>query len=323
MDVTVYVPFNLDFDQEAYRASFETLPAGRRSADYLYYICGTLASLQARYGGYNEERNGFTPLCSIYLRIIHFQYHKLIDYLLQMKVLETDGIYVEGEKCTGYRFSSAYRGQPLKEVAITELILKNNIREWKDRLAANHYVEVRRYMHIVKWYLQHHLEIDKLRALEWIDQYYKQELEQNTNMVKGHDAAQEEEKILADKCSSMRLFVQQIEQSQYDITEFSVCKAGNRLHGMFTYRKKELRNFITYNGQKLVSIDIKNSQPYFSTLLLQPEFWQSKKIKTQRLQLWQVAPDIYEEMRKDGSIKEPYLSYQWVTVVEINDSQAL
>jgi len=38
-----------------------------------------------------------------------------------------------------------------------------------------------------------------------------------------------------------------------------------------------IRNAITYKGQKLVSIDIKNSQPYLSTLLLNRNFWITAK----------------------------------------------
>jgi hypothetical protein len=37
--------------------------------------------------------------------------------------------------------------------------------------------------------------------------------------------------------------------------------------------KKELRAYITYDGQKLVNIDIKNSQPLFSTLLISEAFY--------------------------------------------------
>jgi hypothetical protein len=37
--------------------------------------------------------------------------------------------------------------------------------------------------------------------------------------------------------------------------------------------KKDLRKFLTYNGEKLVNLDIKNSQPLLSGILLNPEFY--------------------------------------------------
>jgi hypothetical protein len=48
------------------------------------------------------------------------------------------------------------------------------------------------------------------------------------------------------------------------------------LHTNLTNIKSELRNFITYNGRKLVSIDIRNSQPVMLTSLLNSEFWNQK-----------------------------------------------
>jgi hypothetical protein len=46
-----------------------------------------------------------------------------------------------------------------------------------------------------------------------------------------------------------------------------------RFHSNLTNLNKELRNFITYNGQHLVNVDIKNSQPLLSTLLLNTDFY--------------------------------------------------
>jgi hypothetical protein len=54
---------------------------------------------------------------------------------------------------------------------------------------------------------------------------------------------------------------------------FYVDKTSGRLHTNLTTLKKELRNFLTYDGRQLVSLDIKNSQPFFSLLLLNPLFY--------------------------------------------------
>ena len=58
--------------------------------------------------------------------------------------------------------------------------------------------------------------------------------------------------------------------------EYGPSIDGNvhRLHSVLTNIQKDLRNFITYDGLPLVSIDIKNCQPYLSCLLLNPRFWQ-------------------------------------------------
>lgn len=46
-----------------------------------------------------------------------------------------------------------------------------------------------------------------------------------------------------------------------------------RYHSALTSCKKKARNAITYDGKKLVAIDLSNSQPTLLTLLLDHEFW--------------------------------------------------
>jgi len=50
-----------------------------------------------------------------------------------------------------------------------------------------------------------------------------------------------------------------------------------RLHTNLTNMPSRIRNAITYDGQKLYSLDIKNSQPYISTVLLSRDFWIEQK----------------------------------------------
>lgn len=56
---------------------------------------------------------------------------------------------------------------------------------------------------------------------------------------------------------------------------YTVDDTGNRLHTNLTNLPAEVRNFITYAGRPLVSIDIRNSQPYMSLALFERKFWQS------------------------------------------------
>jgi len=54
---------------------------------------------------------------------------------------------------------------------------------------------------------------------------------------------------------------------------FSVDTTAGRLHTNYTSMPSEIRNFTKYDGQELVSLDFKNSQPVISTLLFAPQFW--------------------------------------------------
>jgi hypothetical protein len=52
-----------------------------------------------------------------------------------------------------------------------------------------------------------------------------------------------------------------------------IDNSGHRLHSPLTQMKKEFRYFLSYEGEKLVSLDLRNSQPFLSTVLLDPDFW--------------------------------------------------
>jgi hypothetical protein len=54
-----------------------------------------------------------------------------------------------------------------------------------------------------------------------------------------------------------------------------VSTTSGRLYSAFTGLGKEYRRFVTYNGERLVGIDISNSQPYIAGLILNMEFWSS------------------------------------------------
>ena len=73
-----------------------------------------------------------------------------------------------------------------------------------------------------------------------------------------------------DRYNSAVIGVDKMADSNY---YFSVDSTAGRLHTNFTSMPKEIRNFTKYDGQELVSLDFKNSQPVMSTLLFAPQFW--------------------------------------------------
>ncbi|MCK4820512.1 hypothetical protein KA005_32405, partial [bacterium] len=56
---------------------------------------------------------------------------------------------------------------------------------------------------------------------------------------------------------------------------YSVDDKIGRFHSNFTNMKGDFKEFILYNGENLVSVDISNSQPYLSTVLLSKEFYET------------------------------------------------
>src|SRR5262245_10486126 len=126
MGTIVNVPSNLDFEGINPLINLPTI-----NTDYLYYFCGELIHMRAMYGSTHPEYGDYFPLCSERLRDIYFNYNQVMDYLLKADVLATDGWFVRGEKCTGYKFTETYSGQPLKQYPIENYVLNKNIKKRK------------------------------------------------------------------------------------------------------------------------------------------------------------------------------------------------
>lgn len=60
-----------------------------------------------------------------------------------------------------------------------------------------------------------------------------------------------------------------------NVRKFSVDKKVGRLHTPFTNLKSEFRQFISFDGSRLVNVDIKNSQPFFLACLLDERTWEN------------------------------------------------
>lgn len=296
MAIIVRVPSTLNIEQLAQAYPYTGLPTKEKSPEYLYHICSILVNMQAKHGGWQQKNKGFMPLCAKYLRKIHADYSLYLDYLVSAGVLETDRRFIVGEKCTGYKFTAQYDGVELKEVSITYYLLVNNIRQQKGEIIEHHKAQLYGYGYLMKWYDAHKLKIDYEGALNWVSAYEKQNRAAIAQLPeeKQHD----EIKKLINVCNSLKMQIERIDASTYTAADFSIDEFGHRLHGIFTYMIKGLRHFITYNSIPLVAIDIKNSQPYFSTLLLNKQFWRT--VKKNIITLYEVDKELYKIGKDEG-----------------------
>lgn len=67
---------------------------------------------------------------------------------------------------------------------------------------------------------------------------------------------------------SQKKNVSSIINNKYNYQSFSVDKFGNRFYSPITNLKKSIRNFLTYDNEQLVELDIKNCQPYLLNIIL-------------------------------------------------------
>jgi hypothetical protein len=261
----IFLPANFN-GQEHMQTWAETLPEGCKiEPEILEYIIHMIMRKCSFSEKYEDERFGYVPIHSRCLkRVSSHHYKQHIDYLEATEVIEVNQRYSSGRFSKGYRLRAKYKHGKLIAKALTNrrlLRLHNSVspgeiermREAKEK-----------YPYLVRWL--DGLRIDREAALTYVDQ-----LELVCSAFYGNEVYYK----LRWRFNLMRL---QIERIHFGDISYMVDKKGLRFHSNLTSLKKELRNFLTYEGQPLGDIDIKNSQPYLSQLLLNKEFWEGRLI---------------------------------------------
>jgi hypothetical protein len=242
-----YIPQNLDIDKLLLKhpANFKI------DRDKLIYLISLISEIKAFDHSKYEDNEGFIPLHSTKLQdagIRDFPQYR--DYLIAAGVWEADMQYVVGEKARGFRFSSCYE-VPLKIESITKKTLIKNIL----KASQKEHITRREYPELYKWF--EGLEVDTEGALRYLSKKLLADKKQ------GVDNA------LA-KFNAGFINIDKIEQKTF---HFATDIVAGRLHTILTNIKSELRNFLSYKGVKLVSVDFKNSQPLMALILFNPKFW--------------------------------------------------
>ncbi|PJB57380.1 MAG: hypothetical protein CO098_11835, partial [Bacteroidetes bacterium CG_4_9_14_3_um_filter_41_19] len=116
------------------------------------------------------------------------------------------------------------------------------------------------------------LKIDSVVALEYIKQLYGLRI-RNPKMC-DWDLQRRRFKEPIEQYNSAYINIQYLNEGRH---HFFVDDRVGRLHTNLTNMQSDVRNFITWKGQPLVSVDISNSQPFLSTLLFKPSFYSTGK----------------------------------------------
>ena len=186
------------------------------------------------------DRNGFVPLKAAYIRPF-FPDNRVHSWVMQRLIdggaIVCDGHYVKGEKCLGYKLGPELAAMRQRRVPITD--------ERLARKVIRHRAEFPKGLKGVHRYLYDHLinvEIDRDAATSLL-------------FAEGFDPANE-------------TALEFIHAKEFRLT---VCEYG-RVHTNLTCLKREFRQFLSVRGQRLVNLDIRNSQPLIFALLLKQRF---------------------------------------------------
>ena len=295
----LYCPVNLDIDAVVAKFPFP-LREGLKK-DYLRFIVHSVITRRASLSDEHLKRlgkdNGFVPLNSIILKEKIPQYQIHLDYLEQADIIQCDNTYIVGKVSKGYKLTDLYLGQPVILVPVADFILRQKIiRDDPFKKSNKAFIE---FPYLSKWFRTKMLTIDEHAAIKYINKLEIVEFNNiDSNRLFSKQRKLEEKASIFEKYKNFKVLVSRFANQDFF---FKIDDAGNRLHTNLTNLPKGLRKHVTYEGKKLVSIDIVNSQPYMSIGLLQKEFWQTHT-NTEKPTLKEIHKGKYKETRKERKI---------------------
>jgi hypothetical protein len=236
-------------------------PEGKYKIDHFYsiidYICKGMEREDL------DDNKGFVNLNAQKLQKNNHNYKLYLDHLLDNYFLVTDKKYVVGSKSTGFMIKkySTHKAMPKQIPLIDNVIKRNKVKEVKN-IQLQLKQEAKNHPYLTKWFNEK-LQIDIEGAQQKVEELFPEQ----TGAIRGKRIGK------ASDWSKRYKAIQAIQKFAKQDFYYGVDDNVSRFHSNLTNIKRELRHFITYDNQKLVNVDIKNSQPLFSTLLLNKEFW--------------------------------------------------
>mgnify|MGYP003967806831 FL=1 len=248
-DCKYYLPHNLDLSalEKEYPPDFVYC------TDKAMYLLSLINTIPTNNRSKYADSEGWTPINSTTIQNVSIRnFPEYKKWFVQLGIIECDGQYIPDEISYCYRFTEEYRTQIIPISYST----KDTFAKKTERLFKPLDEGTTKYSYLHKWFN------DKLTIDEDAAMYY---------LSLSHSIDRKEDKIKAlDRYNSAVIGVDKMADSNY---YFSVDTTAGRLHTNYTSMPSEIRNFTKYDGQELVSLDFKNSQPVMSTLLFAPQFW--------------------------------------------------
>ncbi|MFL5766071.1 MAG: hypothetical protein ACJ77K_19155 [Bacteroidia bacterium] len=255
-----YIPHNLNLEE--YLA--EHKPGFKFIIANFYYILNLLSEIPS-FNKQNLNDGGYVSINSSLLQTKIKNYTLYLAYLKKHGFIESDGKYTPGEKSIGYRYSSKFHSSHLVEKEVSKWSHDKACQLIDDEPSEHTYSYLRR------WF-NNDLTMDKKAAAAWLKKEFKIEYTSASTSVARNE-------VYA-KYLSRQFSITQFGGNSF---RFKVDKTGNRVHTNLTNLYSPLRKFIKYSGKELASLDLRNSQPFLSTLLLRPEFYYSEQESSLKL----------------------------------------
>ena len=253
--VVIHLPENLDLGRLKRR--FPPAFASFDDAKCLYLV-GLLCYRVTYDRRWSKKPWKFIPLHSKELELQGVRNSAdYFEWLEQCGVININHCYKNGESSKGYRLTKRYRFDSSRPSGITGWSIQKNVFKkalWK--------------FHSRWWQIQHHEQPDVQDIVDHLTKFLNEldidlEKAQNLNneefqMALESQTGRELQKAY-NRHNRVVIALDKLKMKQhYPIID----QTGGRFHSLITNLPKEYRKYLSWKGHKLISIDIKNSQPF-------------------------------------------------------------
>lgn len=247
------------------------------------------------------EEKGARLSSVILKKILGEHVKKYIDLLVQHQIIIVKNGYCVGEYSKEYALASSFRGCVLEEELIEskEFAQLTQIGFKKKRSFTKNSVPQTKKPHshqmLQKVFEMKKLKINEEGARAWINRHCDDLLK--SGVISKFTQAHPEHKRFV-----YNVMVDSFVDYEYNFnTKYDVF--GRRFHSLLTYCPSGLRQFLTWDGEPLVALDLKNSQPYLLNVMFNKEFVGGAG----SFSLRGLMPELHEHLTKMGEKKKEVL----------------
>ncbi|WDF47424.1 hypothetical protein PQ459_02815 [Chryseobacterium sp. KACC 21268] len=279
----LYIPSSVDIDK-LLTAKLPTFPFKRDKFVYMIHLVNYVSAIK------KDEESEFTTLYSVLLKEkFGNDYPRYLDYLISSDIIVRNNQYSTIDHYSkSYKLSDQHHKSKLMEVEVTDYITITSLKTFTN-LESKGFIPILPESNDVKveifekWF-NDKLTIDSVGAEKYLSTLRDEEVIEYPIAYEAYMSNQKDKNLkkrfekVKDpyRAYARRLIpVLKVKNKQFELT---IDRTAGRLHTPLTQLKKELRQFLRYDNKKLVSIDIKNSQPYLSTILFNNEAFNKNKM---------------------------------------------
>lgn len=248
----------------------------RELVDNLAFVIGAVSSSLAKRKDAIIKGSSYVPINAQVLQNRVRDYKPFLEWAVEHEILECDGYYIPGEKSRGYKFHPKWNGKfrvhPIFKTTLVNAQAKHlskQVYEAQEPFLWQNFEKIRIDMEgvlneIPALKIKARKDIKSIHLSDWKGQKL------------GKKAIKKQLKYLTNQ--RVETWLQNAERINNQEWFFGKDDKVGRLHTNITSLKKEFRKHLHINGQKLIEIDIKNSQPYLSACILLSENWDKLKM---------------------------------------------